>query len=59
MVTMDEKRRIVSVGFLNSPKKDDRVRFEKTFDIVVESDHCDGGVVDMLFRRIRQNKKAV
>jgi hypothetical protein len=44
--------RLISVGFLTTPKKKQAQEFRKVFDVVVDSDECDGGIGSLVLNRV-------
>jgi hypothetical protein len=51
MVTSPDDR-LISVGFLTTPKRKQAQEFREVFDVVVDSDECDGGIGSLILERI-------
>lgn len=51
MITSPDDR-LISVGFLTTPKRKQEKEFREVFDVVVDSDHCDGGIGNIILERI-------
>jgi hypothetical protein len=56
MIQESERERTIAIGFNTSNRRHQLSEFHSTFDITIESDTDDNGIIEQLLSKIQNNQ---